>query len=137
MDDSLTLLFRVGATTYGCALGEAREVIPLRPVTRLPGSPPFVRGLINMRGTIVTVLDLGVRLDSARTPAQHGSILLVRHRERIVGVVVDEVLDVRSVDAEADGAGAEGGIVRRVAAVDDGAVVILDLDILISQVLLS
>jgi len=91
-----------------------------------------------MRGTIVTVLDLGARLDPDRAAATGGSILLVRHRERLVGLVVDEVLDVRSVDApdDTDGA-ADGGIVRQVATVDDGAVVMLDLDVLISQVLLS
>jgi purine-binding chemotaxis protein CheW len=136
VDGALTLLFRVGATTYGCGLAEAREIIALRPMTRLPGSPAFVRGLINMRGTIVTVVDLGVRLDPQRRPAQDGSILLVRHRDRLVGVVVDEVLDVRGLEFEGDSP-ADGGIVRGVATVDDGAVVILDLDVLITQVLLS
>ena len=130
----------MGATTYGCALSEAREIIALRPMTRLPGSPRSVRGLINMRGTIVTVLDLGVRLDDEQTPLRDGSILLVRHHERVVGLVVSEVLDVRPLEDDGDasgaGAGPSRGIVRRVAATEDGAVVVLDLEMLISQVLL-
>jgi purine-binding chemotaxis protein CheW len=137
LDGALTLLFRVGATTYGCGLAEAREIVALRPMTRLPGSPAYVRGLINMRGTIVTVLDLGVRLDSQRRSSEEGSILLVRHRDRVVGVIVDEVVDVRAVDVDRDGSSESGGIIHGVATLDDGAVVILDLDVLITQVLLS
>ncbi len=137
-----TLLFRVGANLYGCDITEAQEIIPLRAATRLPGAPAFVRGLINMRGTIVTVLDLGMRLDASRTqPARDGSILLVRHQDRLVGLVVDEVADVRALDIDdADGgrAPAGGAIVKGMAAIDDGtvAVVVLDLDALIKQVLL-
>jgi chemotaxis signal transduction protein len=158
---SPTLLVRVGDGVYGCDIAEAQEIIPLRPMTRLPGAPPFVRGLINMRGTIVTVLDLGQRLDPARAPIENGSIVLVRHRERLVGLVVDEVADVRVLNVNgsdaAQAASAGGAIVRGVAvgnaksgdadvldaaASDEGehesgAVVVLDLDALIKQVLLS
>ena len=137
---SPTLLFRVGAALYGSEVSDTREVIPQRPMTRVPGAPPFVRGLINIRGTIVTVLDLAMRLDATRAPTEAGSILLVRHRggDRIVGIIVDEVLDVcpLSIDAR-DGAHAHSAITRGVATVNDAPVVILDLDVLISQVLHS
>jgi purine-binding chemotaxis protein CheW len=133
-----TLLFRVGQAIYGCAIGDTQEIIPLRRMTRLPGAPAYVRGLINMRGTIVTVLDLGVRLDPSRAPLEEGSLLLVRHGERLVGVVVDEVLDVRVLEIDdSDAATAGGAIVRGVSSVDGAAVVVLDLDALITQVLLS
>jgi purine-binding chemotaxis protein CheW len=132
-----TLLFRVGETTYGCDIGLTQEIIPLRPLTRLPGAPPFVRGLINMRGTIVTVLDLLARLEPSRGQTTAGSIVLVRHEERLVGVIVEEVLDVRVLpmdDADAD-SGASA-ITQRVATVDGTPVIILDLGAIIAQVLL-
>jgi purine-binding chemotaxis protein CheW len=134
-----TLLFRVGAGLFGCDTTNVQEIIPPRPSTRLPGAPRFVRGLINIRGTIVTVLDLGVRLDATEEPASEGSILLVRHRDRIVGLSVHEVADVRLLDVERDeSAGSPtGGIVQGVANVDDTPVVVLDLDALIQQVLLT
>jgi purine-binding chemotaxis protein CheW len=138
---SPTLLFRVGTDLYGSEVTDAQEVIPLRPTTRIPGAPPFVRGLINMRGTIITVLDLAVRLDATRAPTRDGSILLVRHRggDRRVGIIVDEVIDVRSltIDGDSTAGGARSSITRGVATVDDATVVILDLDVLISQVLHS
>jgi purine-binding chemotaxis protein CheW len=136
-----TLLFRVGQDLYGSKVSNAQEAIPLRKATRVPGAPPFVRGLINVRGTIVTVIDLGARLDATRSVGDDGSILLVRQNgsDRMVGVAVDEVLDVRSlsIDENATPAGARGGMTRGLAMIDDTTVVILDLDALISKVLLS
>ena len=131
----------MGQDVYGSRVSNAQEAIPLRKATRVPGAPPFVRGLINVRGTIVTVIDLGARLDAARPVGGEGSILLVRQNggDRIVGVVVDEVLDVRSlsIDENATPAGARAGMTRGLAMIDDTTVVILDLDALISKVLLS
>ena len=136
-----TLLFRAGASVFGCDTTNVQEIIPLRPATRLPGAPPYVRGLINIRGTIVTVLDLAVRLGAADEAAPNGSILLVQYHDRVVGLSVDEVVDVRPLEVERDDAAASsgtgGGIVRGVASVDDAAVVVLDLDALIQQVLLT
>ena len=137
---SPTLLFRVGTDLYGSEVSDAREVIPQRPMTRVPGAPPFVRGLINIRGTIVTVIDLAMRLDATRPPTESGSILLVRHRggDRIVGIIVEEVLDVCSLAIDArEGADAGSAITRGVGTVNDAPVVVLDLDVLISQVLHS
>ena len=139
MSATPTLLFRVGASVFGCDTANVQEIIPLRPATRLPGAPPYVRGLINIRGTIVTVLDLAVRLGAADKPRPGGSILLVRYRERVVGMTVDEVADVRLLDVERDDAAvtSAGRIVRGVASVDETPVVVLDLDALIQQVLLT
>jgi purine-binding chemotaxis protein CheW len=135
------LLFRAGATAYGCAVGAVQEIIPWRAATRLPGTPPWVRGLINVRGAIVTVIDLGARLgsESPDTDPDQGFILLVRYRDRVVGVRVDAVLDVRDVGEDPiPSAPADGGIARALARTDDGMnVVLLDLDALLQQVLLS
>jgi purine-binding chemotaxis protein CheW len=132
------LLFRAGSTVFGADGADVRELIPLGDVTRLPGAPPYVRGLINVRGTIVTILDLGVRLDPSAEPAAEGSILLVRHRDRLVGVLVDEVADVRQLEVDASGASQSAGdLVRGVATLDGSPVVVLDLAALIRQALLS
>jgi purine-binding chemotaxis protein CheW len=107
-------------------------------MTRIPGAPAYVRGLINMRGTIVTVLDLAARLDASRGQTVEGSILLLRYRDRLVGVIVEEVLDVRTIELEeGDDTQPGSAIVRGVTALDDEPVVVLDLDVLIKQILLS
>ena len=127
---------------YGCDIDDIREIVPFRRATRLPGAPNYVQGLINLRGTIVTVLDLGARLDPSHTHVADGSIMLVAMpgNNRLVGVAVQEVMDVRVVgdssdDVIADSAGNDA--VRGLAHVDGGTVILLDIHSLVRQVLLS
>ena len=133
-----TLLFRVAGKVYGCDIDAVREIIPYRRATRLPGAPPFVQGLINLRGTIVTVLDLGARIDAARPPVRDGSIILATHGTRVVGVAVDEVMDVQGISeehVEAHG-GARDALIRGLGHLESDVVVLLDIHSLVTQVLL-
>ncbi len=134
-----TLLFRVAERVFGCDIDAVREIIPYRRATRLPGAPTYVQGLINLRGTIVTMLDLGARLDAERAPVRDGSIILATHGTRVVGIAVDEVMDVQMINEEAIAAGegeAARGLVRGLGHLDDGVVVLVDIHALVSQVLL-
>lgn len=134
-----TLLFRVATRVYGCDIDTVREIIPYRRATRLPGAPPWVQGLINVRGTIVTVLDLGMRLDPARAPVRDGSIIMATQGTRVVGVAVDEVMDVQSIVAEPidarEGDGPQG-LVSGLGHLQDGVVVLVSIHVLVTQVLL-
>ena len=134
-----TLLFRVAERVYGCDIDSVREIIPYRRATRLPGAPPYVQGLINLRGTIVTVLDLGMRLAPARAPVRDGSIIMATQGTRVVGVAVDEVMDVQSLVAESIDTRAEAGpqgLVSGLGHLDDGVVVLVSIHVLVTQVLL-
>ena len=127
---------------YGCDIDDIREIVPFRQATRLPGAPNYVLGLINLRGTIVTVVDLGTRLEPSRERLIEGSIMLVAMpgNSRLVGVAVQEVMDVRVVGASRDDviAGSAGNdAVRGLAHVDGGTVILLDIHSLVRQVLLS
>ena len=142
-----TLLFGTQGRIYGCDIGLVREIVPVRPTTRLPGAPACVLGLINLRGTIVTVLDLAVRLGEREGVRRDGSIIMIEHGTKMVGVAVDDVMDVQMIaddrvqsaaDAEGvDGALEAGGIVRGVGRLEDERVVILlELQTIIEQLLL-
>lgn len=91
------LVFAAAGRTCACELSAVREIVPHRRATRLPGSPAFVTGLINLRGSIITVLDLGVHLGGAPVDAERGSIVLVESGPRVVGLAVDELRDVQRV----------------------------------------
>jgi purine-binding chemotaxis protein CheW len=137
-----TLLFRVAGRTYGCDIADVREIIPHRRGTRLPGAPSYVQGLINLRGTIVTVLDLGVRLDASRPFVQDGSIILATYGARVMGVAVDEVLDVQAIVEEPIGTArgavdAPRGLVRGLGQLGDDVVIVVDIQTLVAQVLLQ
>jgi len=93
------VLFVVGEHRFAVPVARIREIIPARPYTPLPGSAGHVCGLINLRGRIVTVVDLGARLNlpaASRIP-EH-SIVIVEHRGRLVGMAVEEVARIVAVD---------------------------------------
>jgi purine-binding chemotaxis protein CheW len=132
-----TLLFRAGGRMLGCSIDAVREIVPQRRATRIPGAPPSVQGLINLRGTIVTVVDLALWLGGERPAAADGSIVLVDHGARIAGVAVDEVLDVQMVAPE-DVAGTvpdRDRAVRGMGRLGDTVVILIDITGLIRQAL--
>jgi purine-binding chemotaxis protein CheW len=93
------VLFVVGEHRFAVPIGRIREIIPARAYTPLPGSAGHVCGLINLRGRIVTVVDLGARLNlppASRIP-EH-SVVIVEHRARLVGMAVEEVARIVAVD---------------------------------------
>jgi len=131
-------LFAVAGTVYGCDIGAIREIVPLRRATRLPGAPAYVRGLVNLRGAIVTVIDLAARL-AGGTSADDGSVVLAEYRNKSVGLAVDEVRDVQILPPErfepASGDVARGGIVRGLGHLETGVVIVLEVPAVIRQVM--
>jgi purine-binding chemotaxis protein CheW len=87
--------------------------------TRLPGAPEWVRGLINLRGTLVTVVDLAVRFGAVEGASGSKSIIIVEAAGKAFGIGVDEVRNVQAVADDAledvDAQRAAGGIVRGLA----------------------
>lgn len=98
------LVFAVAGRTRCCELEQVREIVPILPTTRLPGAPVFVRGLINLRGNLVTVLDAAMCLYSVPADNTAASILLVERGGKTAGVVVDNVFDIQLLpDVDVDG----------------------------------
>jgi twitching motility protein PilI len=91
------LAFRIGEDHLVCALDRVSESLPLPRVTRVPGSKPFILGLANVRGDLLTVIDLGCFLYGHRSPQSGGSRLLATMlRGRPIGLLVDEVYGQRN-----------------------------------------
>ncbi len=138
------LLFRTGGRVFAVAAGAVREILPATPPTRIPGSPDAVRGLVNVRGTLVTVVDaaLALGLEGAGTAGGDGAAgpLLVLLASRPVGLVVDEVLDLVTVGDAALTAGgtvalARPGVVAATGTAAGEAFVQLETDVLLEPLL--
>jgi len=130
------LLFRVGSTVYGCDIAAVREIVPFRPATRLPGAQPYVNGLVNVRGTIITVVDLGVRLAAAAAATADGSMIIVEINGRRLGLVVGDVMDVTPLQVDPVPDERADEVVRGLGHLDGTVVIVLDVAALIGQVLL-
>ncbi len=94
------LVVRVGMQRFGIPIEQVLEVVRPDGLMDVPGTPPVQAGIVNVRGAIVTVLDLGALLTGERAVAP-GSIVLIEHGARAIGLTVDAVHDVRVTGDEA------------------------------------
>lgn len=120
-----------GGDQYVVPLDSVQEVVPLVTLTRIPGAPPYVLGLMNLRGVLVTVLDLALRLSHRTEPVSSGVVLLVpTDSGGVAGCAMDGVRDVIPAPEEITRhPGNEGGarIVLGVADHAGESVVVVDL----------
>lgn len=101
-DEHKFCTFFLDGLLFGVEVMKVQEVIRYLEMTRVPLAPPVVRGLINLRGQIVTALDLRRRLEFSERPAwQHPINVVVRTEDEAVSLLVDEIGDVREVEAAA------------------------------------
>jgi purine-binding chemotaxis protein CheW len=90
--------FTIGDETYGIDIRAVREIRAWSATTVLPNAPDFVRGVINLRGTVVPILDLRARFGRGRTePTKVHVVIVVAIDSRIVGILVDTVSDIVAV----------------------------------------
>src|SRR5712671_231992 len=100
---SQILTFTLGAETYGVDILRVQEIRGWAPVTRIPQSPAHVLGVLNLRGSIVPIIDLRMRFQLERAEYTALTVIIVLSVEsatgrRDIGMVVDGVSDVIDVD---------------------------------------
>ena len=93
------LLFRCGGQVLAVEAAVVREILATGALTRIPGASPSVLGLVNVRGTLVPVVDAG-RAVGVEGELSRGTLVIVDRHERPVGLAVDEVIDLVTVPAE-------------------------------------
>ena len=97
--ERLFTTFYLDGHLFGVEVGTVQEVIRYQEMTSVPLAPPIVRGLINLRGQIVTVVDLRRCLDmQERTPDRLPMNVVVRTGDETVSLLVDEIGDVLKLD---------------------------------------
>jgi purine-binding chemotaxis protein CheW len=97
--------FQVGRETYGVHISSLHEIVRVPEITAVPDAPDYVEGVINLRGKIVSVIDLRKRLGEKKVnTGKRNRILVVEHNGRLSGLIVDsasEVLKIPASDVEA------------------------------------
>ena len=90
--------FRIGAQEFCVDIMEVREIRGWTPATALPQAPAFVRGVINLRGAVLPIVDLGARLGlGAAEPTARHVIIVAQVQNQVVGLLVDAVSDILTV----------------------------------------
>jgi purine-binding chemotaxis protein CheW len=143
-DSSQFLTFVCAGEEYGVDILCVQEIKGWDGVTRVPYTPPYLLGVMNLRGVIVPVIDLRTRFGvQQRAPDSSTVVIVVRVRtaigEKTAGIVVDAVSEVYSVTPENIkatpdlGAIADGACVCGLASVDGKMVMLLDIDKLVTS----
>lgn len=95
------LTFRIGAEEYAIDILQVREIREHQAPTRIAEAPPYMTGVINLRGTIVPILDLRARFGfEALAPDAERVVVILRLEESPLGIVVDGVNDVIELGAD-------------------------------------
>lgn len=128
------LSFLVGGQDYCVDIMSVREIRGGAHATPLPHSPPYVCGVINLRGAVLPILDLSRRLGlEMATETERNVIIVVAIADRNVGLMVDAVSDILAIpEAELQPppdlpAESEGGFISALTIVDDKMIRVLDL----------
>jgi purine-binding chemotaxis protein CheW len=132
--------FRIGTEMYALDIMRIREIIRPQRLTPVPKAPPFIEGVINLRGAVVPVVDLRKRFEQpAAGPERRTRILICGLAGKVIGLMVDEVDEVRRYTRQEiqpspqflRGRGSEFflGVCRR----DDQLVMLIDLEKILSS----
>ncbi|MEI6669812.1 MAG: chemotaxis protein CheW [Acidobacteriota bacterium] len=99
------LTFSLAAEEYGVPVLKVREIMKIMPITAVPQVPPHVKGVINLRGKVITVVDLRLKFGlEAQEPTDQTAIVVVEiggdGRKLLTGIIVDFVSDVLNIVAD-------------------------------------
>lgn len=105
VDINQYLTFKLDGEVFGLSIGKVREVLDFTTVTRVPQTPPYMRGVINLRGSVVPVMDLRLKFSMAKTEKTVNTCIIIAEIElegetTILGALADSVQEV--LDLEPD-----------------------------------
>lgn len=132
--------FKIADEEFGVDILRVQEIIRMMPITKVPNAPPFVEGVINLRGKVIPIIDMRRRFGmAANAHDEQTRITVMDLQGQVVGFVVDavrEVLRIKESTVEAPPqvvAGIGSEYLKGVGKLDDRLLILLDLDKLLAE----
>jgi purine-binding chemotaxis protein CheW len=139
-DESQYLTFTLGEEHYGVDILRVQEIKGYTAVTRIPNTPEYIRGVLNLRGTIVPIIDLRTKFGMEKVEATMFTVIVVVVvRDRVMGIVVDAVSDVLNIavkDVQPPpefGSKVDTSFIRSIAKAGDKLITLLDIDRVLTE----
>lgn len=133
--------FRITYEEFGINILKVQEIIRMTDITRVPNAQNYVNGVINLRGKIIPIIDLRVRLGMPKiTETIESRIIVIEHEDVVVGMIVDEVNQVARVKKNTQEppppmvGGVDAGFIKSIVNLTDRIIIILDLTRVIENV---
>ena len=139
-EDQQYLTFNLGDEYYGVDILKVQEIKGYTTVTRIPNTPGFLKGVLNLRGTIVPIVDLRMKFGMGVTePTSFTVVVVVNVRNRVMGFLVDAVSDVldmnaKNIQAPPDmGSSVDVTFIAGIGNAQDRLVTLLDIDRVLTE----
>lgn len=137
--DQKLLTFSLGGEGYGVSILKVKEIIGMLDITPVPRTPDFIKGVINLRGKIIPVMDLRIKFGMEEKEYNERTCIIVvevnlKGTERLLGVVVDMVSEVVTISSEQIepppeyGMKLEHNFILGIGKIKERVVIILDID---------
>jgi purine-binding chemotaxis protein CheW len=134
------LTFRLGAEEYGIDILKVQEIRSYEAPTRIANAPAFVKGVVNLRGVIVPIVDLRLKLGCETAEYNAFTVVIVLNvRGRVVGAVVDSVSDVPALTRDHIKSAPElhtavdTSFINGIGAIDDRMLILIEIESLMSS----
>ena len=142
------LTFTLSDESYGIGILKVKEIIGMMPITSVPKTPGFVKGVINLRGKVIPIIDLRLKFDMESKDYTERTCIIVVEIEGdeetvLIGIVVDSVSEVLNITVDQIENAPEFGTqlntdyILGLAKTDDGVKILLNIDKVLSQVQIS
>jgi purine-binding chemotaxis protein CheW len=133
------LTFDLGSEEYGIGILQIKEIIGMMPITAVPQTPPFIKGVINLRGKVIPITDLRMKFGLETTDYTDRTCIIVVEIQHgnssvLMGLVVDAVSEVANIKGEeiekapSFGSGQQTEYIRGMAKMAGGVKILLDID---------
>ncbi|MBF0201529.1 MAG: purine-binding chemotaxis protein CheW [Desulfamplus sp.] len=133
------LTFSLAGEEYGIGILQVKEIIGMMPITTVPRTPDFVKGVINLRGKVIPVIDLRLRFSIEESRYTERTCIIVveisgTHGDMVIGIVVDSVSEVLNIKKEqiepspSFGTSLDSEYILGMAKLDNGVKILLDIN---------
>ncbi|MGI5970226.1 MAG: chemotaxis protein CheW [Oscillospiraceae bacterium] len=129
------LIFSVNGIEYGIEIGYVTEIIGVQPITQVPRTADYIKGIINIRGTIIPVMDMRLRFGYEESEYDEKTCIISVNKDNVnLGLIVDAVVDVIQLSADtiltppADGGEAKNRFLKAIGKYQDTVKQLVDID---------
>ncbi len=137
--ETIILGVKLGTGDYGIDTTQVREIIQMREITPIPSQPPYVEGVMNVRGAVIPVINLKKRFGLEEKGSDRPHIVVIESTKGLVGMLVDSVIEIIRVPAQdihpppPVTKGIDGEYLRGICRLGENLIIYLDLEKLLEQ----
>lgn len=130
------VVFKIGDEQFAVETAKVQSINDIMEITKVPNAPKYIKGLINLRGNIISLMDINLLLELKKDDSEQNNIIILEMEDELVGItveLVDEVLDIEENIIEILETERTKSFIKGVLNFKDRIVTLIDIDKLISN----